>query len=219
MGPSVRTAILTVILACLLIALPASQQATPPAPLPETRQIVDEVSPSVVIVTHRTGKDSVYICTGIVVDAVKQNVLTARHCVVDDKDRLVPVMVEFEPSTIIKADSGATKEGRNFGLVLLHVPSLHRPALPIRIARVSMGDPTYAMGFGYGYPTIMLRNILWIFAGDYPQEQFAVDGVFINGMSGGPVVDVNGELIGIIQRAGNDIGYASGPGKIKAFIQ
>ncbi len=189
--------------------------AKPDAPPIDIRALIDTVSPSIVMVTtarkDAEGHPGTYVCTGVVVSSLMKQVLTAKHCV-ESEGRMLPALADNLPTTLVKADDD---------LALLAVPDLDKPRLDTRKTRVAIGDLTYAFGFGYGLPTVLMRPIVWIvnYHQTVDQEDLVVDGPFVQGMSGGPVVDANGKLIGIVQKANDVLGFASGPGAIKAFLK
>lgn len=207
-----RKALLAAVAAIALIG--STAVATPePAPF-SVKKLIEKVSPSIVRVTSErefNGEKGTYVCAGTVVHGLQHHVLTAEHCV-SDNGKLVPVDVDGVRATLLKVSAD---------LVLLSVPDLDKPSIAFRKEHATMGEVTYAFGFGYGRPTVLMRPIIWLvtYHNNNDQEELVVDGPFINGMSGGPVVDADGNMLGVVQKSNPALGFASGPDIIKAFLR
>ncbi len=150
-------------------------------------------------------------CTGIVIDHKAGIVLTADHCIpkgdylnsltVDDKIHIPQLAtVVFENSiydtAIIKVQ---TLEGKT--------------DIEPRSTVVVMGMPIMAGGYGYGLKDYLIKvgvvshPYLSVDDNQFPQGLIA-DFPFIPGMSGGPVVDDQGKLVGMVDASSELIGYA-----------
>lgn len=149
-----------------------------------------------------------YVCSGFVVG--KNLVLTAKHCIgTDMRADGTPV------SKIVKQSDSATD------LALLSVPT-YKKSLTFENNSPGVYDQLLAMGYGFGFDrqiVVMCRVI----AVDYsPGEDMApgifVMGNYIGGMSGGPVVNQHGDVVGIAQRANEGVGYGVGTLLIRAFL-
>jgi S1-C subfamily serine protease len=150
-----------------------------------------------------TSSDST--CGGVVVDTFNGRVLTAEHCVVEGR----PVVVDGAPSEIIRKDD-------EFALV--SIPPTTKPAIALATREPDYGDDIIGMGFGYGFKTFMARSVAQLVGG-----MIGVDGLFAPGMSGGPMVNRQGELVGIVQMNVSGpfytLGVGSGLDRIKAFLK
>ncbi len=154
---------------------------------------------SLVVVTT-TIEDHPSLCTGFVVSVV--DVLTARHCVAEDTD----VLIDGQIAHVFKVSPMLA--------LLRSVKPIGRPILSIRATALNANDGYLTFGFGMGKLTIMQRNLLLQDEGG----NIYLDGPLIPGMSGGPVVDAAGDVVGINQMTNGVLGLASGPEEIRAFL-
>jgi len=139
-------------------------------------------------------------CTGFVV--APHRALTASHCIHD----AAGFTVDGEPSVALKRD-------KYFALVMVSPASGSKPALALA-KRVRIGDRVYSFGFAWAMGMFTFgRGVASIKDGD-----FALDGPLAPGMSGGPVVNLAGEIVGINQAANNVIGIVCGAGELREFI-
>lgn len=162
--------------------------------------------------------ETTYTCTGFVVRP--HVVLTAKHCL----------------GTAMALD-GNTKVGvlrmsdDSVDLALLSTEST-KPALEFDPLPLHRGQEITGFGYGFGF-----TRILWttgkVMLVDYappaepgtdgePVEQMTpgiwIDHGYHGGMSGGPVVNADGEVVGIVQRSGDGVGYGVGELVIRAFM-
>lgn len=164
---------------------------------------VDRVLQSIVKVTFKIDEGNYHLCTGFVVDSARGRVLTVRHCVED----LPVVQVDGNDSTVM-----STTES----LALLAIPSMSKPALDIRNDTLPVGEPVQAFGFGWGEMFVFGRHVA-AFSKD--GQDVALDGPLAQGMSGGPVVDGNGKVVGINQGTNEVIGILCGQNEIRKFLK
>ena len=192
----------TTLASCLMLASIVVAQTS------ESRRILAIIGPSIVKVTGSYPDGKTFTCTGFVIRP--RQVMTAAHCIKDDKDKQLPVAVDGRPSTIVKVDEW---------LALLYSEDITKPPLVVAKDPMQIGDLTYAFGFGFDIPTILIRPVIWIIhSNKIFQDNITVDGMFIQGMSGGPLVDDKGRVVGVVQKSDTVMGMASGPGAIKAFL-
>jgi hypothetical protein len=151
-----------------------------------------------------------YSCTGFQV--APDRVMTAAHCVGDDmKADGLPVKVV-----------GASKY---FDLALLQgskAPLMMRPSLEFRERPVERFEMLKSLGYGYGWDRltildnkVMLVNYRVV---DEVATGIIVQGGYIGGMSGGPLVDLTGKVVGVVQMSNNQIGFSVGTTVIRAFL-
>lgn len=141
------------------------------------------------------------VCTGVVVRPTQ--VLSAEHCI---------------DGTALTVDGMEAKVIKRSGtLILVDVPGLLKPGLSIgKLPR--RGDEVFSWGYAYDLGlTVLVRHIA-----NFLDEDIMLDGTMAKGMSGGPVVNQRGELVGINQ--GTDaMSYATsimcGPNEIREFLK
>jgi S1-C subfamily serine protease len=134
-------------------------------------------------------------CSGFVINEAEDYVLTAKHCGPEDVDS--SVVVDNIPGTIVATDV-------HKDLLVVHVPGIDKPALRFAQAKPTYGEELGSFGYGGGYERPMLRlahisqpRALVPEAG--PGEWIMLDGAFVGGQSGGPVVNAQGEVLLIVQ--------------------
>jgi S1-C subfamily serine protease len=138
------------------------------------------------------------VCAGWSIDKRASRYMTAAHCVgttmmLDGKISASVVFLD-EPGDmlVLQADSPYQK------------PALH----PSR-TRLQRGTPVAAMGFGQGWPIAMFRagtvSIPSISPRDFAYVEYMItDFAFVGGMSGGPIFDTNGDVVGLVNRSFRD---------------
>ena len=172
-------------------------------------------------------KASVYLetaegsCTGFVInvnarsavkEGVKKNfVLTAAHC---DGDKL---FVDHVPATVVYKDSKKD-------LLVVEVEDLGRPALKLAAKNPKIGDPVASYGYGLGLERAIFRtatisdDALYIPEAGIGGPFIVTDAQFVGGQSGGPVVNLSGEVLLIVQRGGSGVGIGVGAEIIQAAV-
>lgn len=166
------------------------------AAAPTPKVITNTLKSTVTIIT--VNKDHRMGCTGFVVDI--QTVITAKHCIpIVDGDE---VFVDGKLSRVVKS---------NDELALLRIePS--KPPLDIRKEKANIGEYVWALGYAYGELAVYERNIAGVYEG-----WVLTNGKFTDGMSGGPVVDEDGNVVGLIQASDTERGYISSAKDIREF--
>ena len=116
-------------------------------------------------------------------------------------------MVDGQPTEVLK-----TYEA----FALLSTAPMSRPPLDLRKNRVPVGEAVVSFGYGYGWMQVLQRHIASWKAGD-----IIMDGALVPGMSGGPVVDLKGRVVGLNQGTDQNGGLstACGTDEMRAFLK
>jgi S1-C subfamily serine protease len=182
-----------VLLVSLLIAVVANAAEWP--------LIADALQDSTVYLETTGGS-----CTAFVIhDAVIEDkdkldyLLTAAHC---DGEKL---FADGQPASMVWKD---TKKD----LMVLSVKDTGRPALTLAKRDAQIGQEVASYGYGYGFERPMFRvsHIADDRARVNDQDYLMIDAAFVGGMSGGAVVNHDGQVVMIVQlgtdRAGMGVG-------------
>lgn len=175
--------------------------------------LASTLNKAVVYIEHEGGS-----CTGFVIndaagDTGKRDyVLTAAHC---DAEPGKPLYVDQERASI------RTKDVKN-DFMILDVPDLNRPAIKLAKSDPRQGEEILNFGYGYGWEQPMARVAhISIERADIPElsgPYVVTDATFVNGQSGGPVVNAAGELVMMVQRGSNSVGIGKGAETIRSKI-
>lgn len=164
----------------------------------------ERVQRSIVNIAFQVDAETSYVCTGFVVSASHGLALTARHCVPPD-DR--PFLVDEVVSQVVRVTDS---------LALVTIPKMQKPPLDIADHNPLPGEEVVSFG-GKESPFILTRHVASI---SEDERDVALDGPLIEGMSGGPVVNKEGKVVGINQGVWRGvIGVTCGPLEIRAFLK
>lgn len=165
---------------------------------------VADVKKAVVYLVYQQGQE-LRVCTGFIVDAAKQLVLTVRHCVPDNEAEVI--LVDGVQAKVIK---------RSDTLALVQAKSVTmKSSLIVRPGAVAVGEEAWTSGYGENRYVVFKRQVAILF----DIGNIGLDGPLLSGMSGGPVVDSSGRVIGINQAVFfGVVGAASGPNEIISFL-
>jgi S1-C subfamily serine protease len=190
-----------VLLALLLLSLPSLAHAQ-----------------SWTLAAERVEQASVFLqipesgCTGFVIDAARDYVLTAAHCFHED------LYVDSLPvSKVVFKDV-------RWDLMVLEVEGVGdgREALKLSAVDPKLGEQVASYGYGYTLEKPMFRvahiSMLDIRIDDLGPF-VAIDAAFVGGQSGGPVVNPEGEVVMIVQRASNLMGVGISAEDIKKKVK
>lgn len=152
--------------------------------------VAEKLNQSTVFVEILTGTELTGSCTGIMINNEKRYVLTAAHC---DGDKLL-----IDGTSSYRMFKDERKD-----LMVMRAPSVDRPALRLAKSGPVQGDEVASHGYGFGLEKPMFR-VAHVSNTDMVIEGLSgpfvmVDGAFVPGQSGGPVVNSAGELVMIVQ--------------------
>lgn len=141
-------------------------------------------------------------CTGFVINAVIGEVLTAAHCV----EKILILTVDGRPSKVLRSDE-------QFAVVTIE--PMTKPALTLSPDKPRIGDRVAVTGFAWGDLLIHLGRGI---AG-YSKDDLVFDGPLIQGMSGGPVTNASGDVVGLVQASNEYISIACSAEEIRKFLK
>jgi S1-C subfamily serine protease len=187
----------------LILALSLFAFSLPTMASTDWRLAAEKVARSAVFIESKEGS-----CTGFVIDNDRDYVLTAAHC--DAKD----LFVDQSPAKVISKD--VKKD-----LMVVHIDDLDRPALKLAKDNPKTGDEVASFGYGYGLERPMFRvthisdDKIYIPYEGIGGPLVAVDATFVPGQSGGPVVNVEGDVVMVVQLGTPIVGFGVGAETIK----
>lgn len=203
------------LVSCAHLAPPKSNPLPPPTEViqPVVEPVEVRVERSIGRITgYLEGKGS-YVCTAFSIAPRKY--LTAAHCTYW-KQRFPQLDLR-----VGGAIASVVAQDLDLDLAVL-VVDLEKPALPISFTSMKRWQKAYGLGFGEGLrtPTFTEHRVLSL---DYDLGGGLPHGIlyqspFIGGMSGGPVFDADGVVVGMVQRASYFIGYGVDAPVIQLFL-
>ena len=164
---------------------------------------------SVVVVYTETGVGSGFFIS-------ENRIITNAHVVGNSKAVTIDLYSGLKvPGTVIKTDP-------NIDLALISVDTTAAP-LPVSSDKLNIGQEVYAIGAPRDMPYTMTKGIISALDRKIGQNTYIqIDASVNSGNSGGPLLDENGKVIGIITLKASDaegIGFAIQPGDIQAFMK
>ncbi len=168
-------------------------------------RMVDHVSASVVRITVQK-EEGQGVCTGFVI--APQRVLTAGHCAGNQ------IQVDGVEATALKVDEASD--------LLLLKSNTKKTPLEFNDVIVWRFEPLTALGYGLGWKSLVVLHVSVVVVTQVPAEGFPagiiVQTEYVHGMSGGPVVDEGGKIVGIVQAGSEGLGFGVGTQLIRAFL-
>ena len=144
--------------------------------------------------------------------------LSAAHCVADISTPTT-ILIDRRPVMVEKIDVARD-------LIRLVAYYLDKPPLTIRTAPLVLEERIFSLGYGYGWgsPIGFSHRVLLV---NYPIPADAEDtiwpgtivsGGFVGGMSGGPLWDSAGDVVGMVQRSTPQVGYGVNAATLLEFV-
>jgi len=158
-----------------------------------TIQVYEKVNPSIVAVDGELMLDSMSSGTGIIIDP-SGIILTSSHVVSDTSK----ITVTFSNNKKVPAHIIAIMGDLN-DLALLKVDT-DRPLKAMRFAdstKLKVGQRVLALGNPFGFNGTLTTGIISRI--DYERNRIQTDAAINPGCSGGPLINMDGEVIGINQ--------------------
>lgn len=168
-------------------------------------KVVESTRASLVRITADTFGGQ-YVCTGFVIQP--NIILTAAHC--------------LQPNLSGDGEHVSIRGKDDFYDLALLLLKTTKPALSFRDTPVMESEGLIGIGYGDGWTIpIAIKEIVLV--PNYAPFRGASSGIigkagFVGGMSGGPVIDASGSVVGIIQRGLDGLDYGVGVTMIKAFL-
>lgn len=150
----------------------------------------------------KNGEVTGSFCSGFAVGVV--HVITAEHCVPQGNEE---VRVNGVPVRVVK---------KNELFALLEVPVAQPSLMTISKENAIVTDAVAVIGFAYGEKplAVLQRFVARNVAGD-----IFLDGNIAPGMSGGPVINEKGQVVGLTQASNSVFGIACGAKEIRDFLK
>jgi S1-C subfamily serine protease len=173
-------------------------------------------APDWVVVAERLEESVMQIsdtCSAFSIDDDRDYVLTAKHCTPDDPTK--PTIVDLVPAKVVADDV-------QYDFTVLHVPGMDKRALALAEDEPKAGTEVISLGYGMGLKKWMFRHA-WVSnrqlsIPDLDGEWIMIDGAFVGGQSGGPVVNAAGEVVAVVQRANSTTGIGRGSDMIRKRV-
>lgn len=187
----------------------------------DTPRVIERAQSSIVRITGTVSEaeerlawitDAGYVCSGFVIGP--NTVLTAAHCIGSD------IYADGVPVKVIRVD-------KTTDLALVEVKTDRAPLLfrgdSLCTGELTRFEELNAIGYAWGWTKLTVLKVRAFLLDVSPYDGAApgilTQGGFIGGMSGGPVVDVSGCVVGMVQQSNGSVGYGVGLPIISAFLR
>lgn len=154
--------------------------------------VYEKINPSIVFIEAITGNE-VSTGTGIVVGKHGE-ILTSSHVVEDDAD----IEVTTFKGEVYKGSILYKSENKNDLILIKIKPKKQLPVVKLGdSAELKVGQKVLAIGNPFGFSGTLTTGIISRI--DYQRNKIQTDAAINPGNSGGPILNANGEVIGISQ--------------------
>ena len=181
--------------------------------------IYEKINPAIVAVDTQL-PDGLSCGTGCIIDK-DGTILTSAHILEDGKDIIVTMSNgEDYKASIIKQFG----ENKDIALLKISVPYKLKTVKLGNSERIKVGDSVLAIGNPFGFTGTLTKGIISRI--DYTKNRIQTDAAINPGSSGGPLLNTQGEIIGINQAIYNPdnnisnigIGFATPVNLIKEYL-
>lgn len=167
---------------------------------PTRDSVIISTMKGIVRIQIKTPDDESHVCTGFAISPTVA--ITAQHCVLPFDNALL----------VDNTQQKVLKRGPLFSLI-----SIPSGKTPLKISKQisKLGDNVLSFGYAYGASQISVfsRMIAAMF-----DQDLGLDGVLIPGMSGGPIVNNYGDVVGLNQGSNSEVAVGCGIIEINAFL-
>lgn len=152
-------------------------------------------------------------CSGFVIDTARKYVMTAQHC---QPAEAGVVWVDRVPAKVVSRDVK-----KDLMVVVADLLDPSRTALKLADKNPVRGQEVMSAGYGFALERPFFRKASvqddQLMMPDIGGPFISTDAAFVGGQSGGPVVDINGDVVSIVQRGdGGTTGLGVGAEIIRA---
>jgi S1-C subfamily serine protease len=201
-------------LTLVLLAAPAFAPAAPPDPSPSVKAVAAVVFDPLVGEPYLAN-----ICTAASINSRDHYWLTASHCISAEGETTRQLYIQGEPAQLVKRDTSGD-------LAILRTPS-GAPALALSQTGVQTGDDVRMPGFpgGSTYLITLFGKVAapQIFIAEIPSYHMIISGPVAPGSSGGPILNIAGEIVSVAQRGmgagASPISAGAPQGSVVAFVE
>lgn len=188
--------------ALILAALLTLTSTLAAAPSPD---IIEKTIQSVVHIQWQPdpSEDKWSKCSGFAIDLL--HVLTATHCTSDDYSTTYWIDGEKVQAKLKRKDEN---------LALLQLATAYKAGLKIAPKNPRRGEGMTLIGHALGSFLISLSGTVAGF-----DSRVIIDHTAVGGMSGGPIINEKGEVIGLLQAGNQTVSMATTPEDINRFLR
>ncbi len=182
-------------------------------------EIYENINPAIVAVDSQL-TDGISCGTGCIISE-SGTILTSAHVLEDGNDIIVTMSNgEDYKATLLKRFG----ENKDIALIKISVPYSLKTVKMGDSAKIKVGDKVLALGNPFGFKGTLTQGIISRI--DYSKNRIQTDAAINPGSSGGPLLNSNGEIIGINQAIYNPdnnisnigIGFATPVNIIKEYL-
>lgn len=182
-------------------------------------EIYEKINPAIVSVDSQLS-DGVSCGTGCIIDK-NGIILTSAHVLEEGNDIIVTMSNGEDYKASVIRDFSNNKD---IALIKISVPYELKTVKLGDSSKVKVGEKVLALGSPFGFNGTLTQGIISRI--DYAKERIQTDAAINPGSSGGPLLNTNGEIIGINQAIYNPdnnisnigIGFATPVNVVKEYL-